>query len=317
MRPAPIPHGRTAQRLAWPHLPRPVRAAVEERTGSPVVASRSCDGGFTPGLASVLTCEDGSRHFVKAASRAAQRQIAEAYSEEACKAHALPSGVPAARLRWALDGEWVVLGFEYVDGRPPHRPWRLPELSACLDAVEDLAELLTPAPASVAAVSFAEEFAPMAGLWQPVREARGDPPWYAEAAALAASFAEAVDGDTVVHTDLRADNVLLTDAGAVFCDWNFCVRGAAWIDTALLLIEARGDGLDTDALLASRRLTTEVPPDHVDRLLALVTGYLWWSASRPVPSNSPYLRDHQLWEGDVAWEWLCERRGWAARSASL
>ena len=32
-----VPHGRTAQRLTWPHLPPAVRALVEERCGSPVV----------------------------------------------------------------------------------------------------------------------------------------------------------------------------------------------------------------------------------------------------------------------------------------
>lgn len=313
MRPHPIPHGHTARRLTWPHLPRRVRAAVEERTGSPVAASASCDSGFTPGLASVLTCEDGSKHFVKAASRTALRPFAEAYAEEARKLHALPDSVPAARLLWALDGEWVVLGLEYVAGRPPHRPWRPAELERCLDAAETLAEVLTPAPPAVAPVSFAEDLASLPGMWDHVRRSRGDGPEHAEAAALAASYAEVTGGDTVVHTDLRADNALITDDGAVFCDWNFCVRGAAWIDTVLLLLEPRGDGIDADALLASRPLTADVPAEHVDVLLALITGYLWRSAELPVPPNSPYLRDHQLWTGDAAWDWLCERRGWSRR----
>jgi hypothetical protein len=30
-----------------------------------------------------------------------------------------------------------------------------------------------------------------------------------------------------------------------------------------------------------------------------------------VPSNSPHIRDHQSWQGEVCWAWLCERRGWA------
>lgn len=75
---------------------------------------------------------------MKAASRTALRPFAEAYAEEARKLHALPDSVPAARLLWALDGEWVVLGLEYVAGGPrtgrggrrslsgastPPRPW--------------------------------------------------------------------------------------------------------------------------------------------------------------------------------------------------
>ena len=44
--------------------------------------------------------------------------------EEARKLHLLPDGIPAPRLRWLHDADdWVVLGFEYVEGRAPLRPW--------------------------------------------------------------------------------------------------------------------------------------------------------------------------------------------------
>ena len=49
--------------------------------GSPVIDAASAGTGFTPGFASVLVCEDGSRHFVKAASVKAQRMFAESYRE--------------------------------------------------------------------------------------------------------------------------------------------------------------------------------------------------------------------------------------------
>ena len=73
MTPSPVPTTGTARRLEWTFLPRHVRALVEKRCGSPVASATSQNAGFTPGFASVLTCEDGSRHFVKAASVAAQR----------------------------------------------------------------------------------------------------------------------------------------------------------------------------------------------------------------------------------------------------
>ena len=92
----PIPHGRTARRLEWPLLPPATRALVERRLGSKVVSATSSGAGFTPGHASVLTCEDGSRHFVKAASTRAQRMFAEAYREESRKLRALPPEAPAA-----------------------------------------------------------------------------------------------------------------------------------------------------------------------------------------------------------------------------
>ena len=48
--PSPIPHGRTARRLEWAHLPPAVRREIEQRCGSPVVSAASQGGGFTPGL---------------------------------------------------------------------------------------------------------------------------------------------------------------------------------------------------------------------------------------------------------------------------
>ena len=308
--PSPTPHGRTARRLEWPHLPPPVRAGIEERCGSAVVEALSQGGGFTPGFASVLVCEDGSRHFVKAASNVAQRPFAHSYREEARKLAALPESVPAPRLLWVDDGDWLVLGLEYVAARAPQRPWLSDELDLCLDAAEVVAEVLTPVPEGLELDPIAAEFADWPGLWDSVRD-RDLRPHAAEAAALAATYAEVAGGDTVVHTDLRDDNVLLTaDGRALFCDWNWPVVGAPWLDSLILLIGPRGDGLDVERVLAERRLFHGVPADHVDRLLALLAGYLLSHADQPVPATSPYLRDAQRWQGEAVWAWLCERRGW-------
>ena len=94
------------------------------------------------------------------------------------------------------------------------------------------------------------------------------------------------------------------------CDWNWPVVGAPWLDTLLLMIGPRGDGLDVESVLASHPLTRDVPAEHVDIVLALVVGYFLKSAGDPVPPTSPYVRDAQRWQGEVVWHWLCERRGW-------
>src|SRR3954452_6256758 len=120
MLPSPVPHGRTARRLEWAHLPPTVRAAVEERCGAPVATATSQSSGFTPGFASVLECTDGSKHFVKAASTRAQRMFADAYREEARKLAALPIAAPAPRLLWSMDiDDWFVLSTAYVDAHAP------------------------------------------------------------------------------------------------------------------------------------------------------------------------------------------------------
>jgi hypothetical protein len=311
--PTTIPHGKTARRLEWPHLPPHVRALVELRCGSPVVAAESQTSGFTPGFASVLTCDDGSRHFVKAASVRAQRPFAEAYREEARKLAVLPPEAPAPRLLWISDADdWVVLGLEYVEARAPRRPWQRAELDIVLDVLETVADLLTPPPADMPLDSFAEDFATVMGYWDDVRRLRPELSHLDDAAALAARSDEVSVGTTLVHTDVRDDNVLLRpDGTALLCDWNFPCEGAAWLDTLFLMVGPRGDGLDVEAVLAERRLTRDVPAESIDVILAVLVGYFFRQCEEPVPPTSPHVRDVQRWQGEVCWDWLCERRGWA------
>lgn len=309
--PTSVPFGRTARRLEWAHLPPHVRALVERRCGSSVVTASSQTAGFTPGFASVLECADGSRHFVKAASTKAQRAFALSYREEARKLAALPDGAPAPRLQWLHDAdEWVVLGIEYVEARSPRRPWSTADLMAAAGALETVARLphdgldLQP---------IAADLADWPAAWDHVRETRPDLPDLDAAALLAATAVDLASGDALVHSDVRDDNLLVaTDGRVLLCDWNWPTRGASWVDTVLLMIGPRGDGLDVDVHLARLPLTRDVPATDIDAFLALLVGYSWKQANERVPPASPYLRDFQRWQGDVVWEWLRERRGWPA-----
>jgi aminoglycoside phosphotransferase (APT) family kinase protein len=309
----PIPHGRTARRLEWAHLPPSVRAAVEQRCGARVVTATSRNSGFTPGFASVLECEDGGRHFVKAASMRAQRMFADAYREEARKLAALPAAAPAPRLLWSLDvDDWFVLSTEYVDAHHPRRPWREDELRLCMDMLTAAAPVLTPPPPELELPPASEEMAGWPAYWDHLRALRSPLPHLEEAAALAARFVEAMAGTTLVHTDVRDDNLLITtDGRALLCDWNWPMLGAAWLDSLFLLIGPRGDGIDVEQLIAGHPLLSGVPAEEIDIVLALITGYFLKSAGDPVPPTSPFIRDAQRWQGEVCWEWLCERRGWS------
>lgn len=306
MLPTRIPHGRTARRLEWAHLPPYVRTLVEGRLGSPVATAASQGGGFTPGFASVLTCEDGSHHFVKAASVKAQRMFAESYREEARKLRLLPRQTPAPRLLWTEDdGEWVLLETEYVDGRAPSRPWTEADLAAASAMAMTMAEVLTPAPAG-GIERASDAFAAWPALWERINHPRA-----AELGALARRFPEVLDGETLAHTDIRDDNILIRpDGSALLCDWNWPVLGAAWFDSLMLLIGPRGDGLDVEAHIAAHPLLAPLPAEHVDIALALVLAYFWTSSLERVPSTSPHVRAAQAWQRDVIDDWIAERRGW-------
>jgi aminoglycoside phosphotransferase (APT) family kinase protein len=309
--PYPVPPLDSARRLEWPHLAPYLREHVEERCGSPVLGVESIEAGFTPGFASVLTCADGTQHFVKAAAKKAQRPFAASYAEEVRHLGTLPAGVPAPRLLWHdEDEEWIVFATAFVDAEPVARPWSPRDLDACLDALDILAERFTPAPASMGLRPFTAETADWGSAWQgltpPSHTDRRD-----EAVALAARAGELLLGETLVHGDLRADNALVTDAGtAWFCDWNWPAVGPAWLDPFMLLVGAYGDGLDVDAVIAARPLLREAPSEAVDSLLALMAGYFLRAGCGSVPPNSPHVRDHQYWTGTICWLWLAERRRW-------
>lgn len=306
-----LPHGRTARRLDWPHLPPTTRELIEKRLGSPVVDAVSQRAGYTPGFASVLTCADGSRHFVKAASAKAQRLIAASYREEARKLRTLPPEVAAPRLLWCHDaGDWVALETQYVEARLPDRPWTEGDLLAASAMLVETAAQLTPAPGMGLATA-ADEFAAWPSYWEQVQAAYDGVDRAPEAAALAGRYAEVLAGETLCHTDIRDDNLLFTAEGRVYaCDWNWPVAGAAWFDSLCLLIGPRGDGLDVEQHINDHPLLGEVPAEDIDTVLALLAGYFLKSAAERVPSNSPHLREVQLWQGEVCWEWLEERRGW-------
>jgi len=309
--PLAVPVAATAIRRQWADLPEDVRRDIEQRLGSRVVRADSQGSGFTPCFASRLLMADGRRAFVKAADEATQPLFTASFREEVRKVTALPAGIPTPALRWSYDTDgWVVLCFDDVDGRPPERPWREEELTATLGVVTSMSGLLTPPPEDLELPSWQDEMADFTAYWD--RTASTPVGSHTtESAELAHRGLAVGAGDTLVHCDLRDDNVIIgTDGRVWICDWNWPVRGAAWIDLLTLLISARGDGYDADAVLASNPLSAGVDAERIDAVLALLLGYCLGASSEPVPASSPWLRAHQRWYAEVLIDWLTQRRGW-------
>lgn len=318
--PSPLPHGATAVRPQWADLPQDVRALVEKHLGAPVVTSVSQGSGFTAGFASRLLSADGGRAFVKAVSRADSPVIHACYADEARIVTNLPEAVPAPRLRFCEPvGDWLVLAFDDVAGRPPARPWQMHELARVLDALSDLAAALTPPPAGVRLPTLQDIERDELCVWRGLAgggEDVADPfaawaSWIPDLAALESGWRAAAGGQTIVHFDMRDDNVILADDGRVFVvDWNWPSVGAPWLDLVALLIGAYGDGLDVERVLAEHPLSREVPADAVDSWLAALAGVWVERSARPGPPSSPWLRTHQRWYAETTLMWLAQRRGW-------
>jgi len=144
------------------------------------------------------------------------------------------------------DGEWVVLAFDDVDGRAPELPWRAGELDRVLDALHELATLLTPSPIALEPAS--ESLARLFGRWhriadpsdvsapnrnEDVDEERlpiGIRNVLDDLVELESRWPESVRGDTLVHLDVRADNLLLTSDRVLVVDWPWAAVGAPWLD---------------------------------------------------------------------------------------
>ncbi len=316
-----LPHGLTARRLEWVHLPPHVRRLIEQRCGTAVVDARSCTGGFTPGFASVLRGADGSQHYVKAASVTAQRASALTYAAEAASLGALdPASLPAPRLLWSHGTEpgrrhraddWVVVGLEHVAARTPGRPWRHDDLERLLASLAALAD--SPAATGVDLTTVAEDLADWPTRWTDVAAARPDldPAHVREATALAGSLPAAVEGGALVHGDVTDDNVLLADDGRLLlCGWAWPALGAPWLDSLWALVGPCSDGVDVEAVLRATPLLAAAPAEHVDTVLAATAAYFLASAQGRSPAWSPYLRLAQRRQGEACWAWLGERRGW-------
>jgi hypothetical protein len=314
--PFSIPVGATAERPEWDELPAVVRLAVVEVLGSVVVRAESQRSGFTPGFASRLWLADGRTAFVKAAN-SCRSWLVESYALEAANLELIPAVVPAPRVRRRLDvtdGDtgWLVLIFDDVSGRPPSRPWKPEEADRVLAAVRELSLALTPAPPGRPWKGFvADIFPDPPGLFDQVRSRGLLPDIAGRLRELGTSAVESVRGDTLVHSDLRDDNLILTDTGEVWvCDWNWPTRGPIWVDTLTVAISMVGDGLDGDRMLNESGLVADTDTDLIDGLLALLLGYFLTAGTEAPPDGSPFLRTHQTWYARVTEGWLRHRRGW-------
>lgn len=297
-------------RIGWGSLPEHVRRAIEDIVGGRVVEATSQPGGFSPGTADRVRTEQGRRAFVKAVSKARNEDSAVMHRREARVTGALPAGLPAPNLLGSYDdGTWIALVLQDVEGSHPATPWVAEELERVLAALAELARSGTPAPVPdllTAAEYLGEDFAG----WHRIR---ADPPaeldaWATrhldELCALADRALLAVAGDTLVHTDIRADNLLLGPTGAVtIVDWPHACRGAAWLDTLLLLVNVRlYGGHDTARLLAR----CAADPDDLVATLAALAGFFVDMARRPPPPGLPTLREFQRAQGDAVLSWLAE-----------
>lgn len=302
-------------RIGWADLPTSLHAWVEQLLGDEVVEAVSQPGGFSPGTADRVATRTGRRAFVKAVSPAQNERSPAMHRREIAVSRALPASAPAPTLMgWFDDGDWVALVMEDVDGAPPVTPWRRDQVDAVLDALERLADDCTPSPLADLSTAQALLGDDLSG-WDRIA---ADPPpdldpWAARSlTALRRSAHQgiaALDGDTLVHADLRADNLLVRGTGeVVVVDWPWACRGPRWLDTVMLMVNVRlSGGPDVESLLGSRRLLAGVDPAAVTGVLTGLAGFFLDAARCPPPPGLPTVRGFQRAQGVSTLRWVRER----------
>ena len=320
----PEPPAAQGVRLEWRAVPEQVQLTFERWAGSRVASTTTQPSGFSPGVAARVRLADGRGMFVKAIGPWPNAESPAMHRREGRIVSALPPNVPVPRLRWSHDegeGGWVLLVFEQVDGRHPAQPWRLAELDRVLEGLAQLAERLSPSPLSVQDVGSASEIvATRICGWQHLCGAAPEEllqldTWSRQhldrLADLEAQAPSAVAGDTLLHFDVRADNVLLESERVWFFDWPHACVGAAWFDVVGFApsVTMQG-GPPPEEVFAQYRGSAVADPQAVTRGLAAVAGYFTRQSLQPAPAGLPTLRAFQAAQGVVARRWLARRTGW-------
>ena len=304
-------------------MPEGVRSALERWLGSPVEAAESQAGGFSPGIAARIRTADGPRYFVKGVGPLPNRDSPGMHRREARVLAAMPGGVAVPRLLWSYDDEesgWVLLVSQDIEGRHPRMPWSLDELDRVMDGLANLADALTPSPLPISLVGSARgAFARSINGWCQLAE--GPPSdldrldaWSRRnldrIVELEPQAPEAVDGDTLLHLDVRADNVLLATNEVWLFDWASACVGASWVDAVGFAPSvAMQGGPPPEQVVARHPAARTADPAHITAAVAAVAGYFTHRALQPPPPGLPTLREFQAAQGKVARDWLAQRAG--------
>jgi hypothetical protein len=304
--------------LPWAEVPGAVRTWAAGIGGGAPVATRDLTGGFSPGATALLGCPRRAI-FVKAVGADLNPDSPDFHRREAVVSAALPSAPEFPRLLGVYDdGDWVALAFEAVDGRPPVHPWDKVELRAAVRALDSLHARLTPNPVP-GAPSAGERLQHLFGGWAELA-ALGRAPealdgWCSQnldrLAQLESGWPAAVAGSTLLHCDVRSDNLLVTNNGVVFVDWPHACVGApvfdlvAWAPSVTL-----EGGPSPEDLLALSASVPTVDSAALAVLVAAFSGFVVEHSLRPAPPGLPTLRSFQAAQGEVALAWLRRLTDW-------
>ena len=257
--------------------------------------TRVRSSGYTVAYHAIAELADGSTAFVKAAT---EPVTAEFIRDE-------------QRVLAALSGPFVPEVLAMDDDEPPvivledlrRAHWPPPWDDAKIEAVrETLATVAaTPPPEVVPPVGVHRDR--LVTGWAEIEADREpflslgvcSPAWLERALPTLREASETapIDGDALLHLDVRSDNLCIAGRGAVLVDWNHACIGNPDLDVAAWLPSLRLEGgPEPEAILPG-----------APGLAALLAGFFGSRAGLPAPPTAPHVRAFQLAQLEVALPW--------------
>ena len=203
----------------------------------------------------------------------------------------------AGLLGWHDDGETLLVLEDLSDAYWPP-PWSDDRIGAVLRALDELHR--TPSPPALRRLadlrdwldgwpSVAADPEPLLATGLCSRE------WLEAALPVLADASAScqLDGTSLVHLDVRSDNLCFDGDRVVLVDWNLAAVGNPLVDVVAWLPSLRLEGGPEP---------WELVPDSAD-LAALLAGFFASRAGLPPPETAPTVRDFQRRQAEVALPW--------------
>jgi hypothetical protein len=275
--------------------------AVERILGSRAVTWLRPTGGYSIAERWSLDLADGRRVFAK---RATTDDLAGRIRDEYRNMSAIEADFRCDVIAWE-DGDRPLLLLEDLrDGRWPP-PWEVGDLDRVLRTLERMAAMPIPGFLPDAESLWREGFSG----WQDIR--RDPAPFLGLGIATEAWLEECIeplidaekacvlDGDDLLHMDVRSDNLCLLPDRVVLVDWNWACRGRAAFEHACLAPALRLEG---------GPLPDEIVAD-AGADAAAVAGFFAAKAGLPISAGAPTVRKFQLRQVRIALPWACRELG--------
>ena len=284
--------------------PQDVARVAAALKAEPVMWRPALRGGQTAAARWIVTLPDGARSFVKIG--ATLETAAWVRDEHLVYTQLRGMSFLPRMIGWHDDGERPVLAIEDLSQERWPPPWDTAAVDAVLACLEDVHA--TDPPPDLP--TFERHHVQFRSVWQRIQ---ADPEpflslglcgraWLDAAAPDLAAAADAavLEGDTLVHMDVRSNDLCLHGGAAVLIDWNWACVGSPMFDLAWWLPSLHAEGGPPPKAV--------LPTGAVEHA-ALAAGYFCAHAGLPPIPQARHVRELQLQQARTALPWAARELG--------